>query len=221
MITADQGQNLQIQAYTPAAGLLFFYGALTANDYQIWVTNGETGVHQISHFTAPYNGIGYTLPLFKGLPLFAHWDRVTGGEPWIMTNQAPVAVADTASLMRDTNALIAFRANDSDVDSDKSLVTEAITTQPAHGTLAVETGGWRYTPTAGYVGGDFFEYQLTDELNAQSAVTRVTITVTAPPPPPTTTPPKHGGGGALDPAWLMGMALLLVMRLRHARTLPR
>jgi ELWxxDGT repeat protein len=217
VITADPGENLQITAYAPADGLLFFYGALTANDYQIWVTGGETGVHRVSRFTTPYNSIGYQLPLFKGLPLFAHWDLVTGGEPWIMTNQAPVAMADAASLLRDTSLLIAFRANDSDADSDNSVVVETITTQPAHGTLAAVAGGWRYTPTAGYVGSDFFEYQLTDELNAQSAVTRVTITVTAPPPPPTTTPPpKRGGGGALGAVWLAMLAVMLGSRRRRS-----
>ena len=133
-----------------------------------------------------------------------------------MTNQAPVAVADSASLLRDTSLLIPFRANDSDADSANSVVVEVITTQPAHGTLAAVTGGWRYTPTAGYVGSDFFEYQLTDELNAQSAVTRVTITVTAPPSPPTTTPPpRRRGGGALDAGWLAMLVLMFGLRRRR------
>jgi ELWxxDGT repeat protein len=224
VITADQGQNLQIQVYTPADGLLFFYGALTANDYQIWVTDGETGVHRVSHFTAPYNSIGYTLPLFKGLPLFAHWDVVTGGEPWIMTNQAPVAVADTATLTRDTSQLVAFRANDSDADTAMTDVIETITTQPAHGTLAIESGGWRYTPASAYTGSDFFEYRLTDELGAQSAVARVTITVNAPPPPAgsgggggggSSGGGKGGGGGALDAVWLALLAALLGLRRRR------
>jgi hypothetical protein len=128
-----------------------------------------------------------------------------------------VAMADAASLLRDTSLLIAFRANDSDADSDNSVIVETITTQPAHGTLAAVAGGWRYTPTAGYVGSDFFEYQLTDELNAQSAVTRVTITVTAPPPPPTTTPPpKRGGGGALGAVWLAMLAVMLGSRRRRS-----
>jgi hypothetical protein len=171
-------------------------------------------VHRISHFTAPYNSIGYTLPLFKGLPLFAHWDLVTGGEPWIMTNQAPVAVADTASLLRDTSVVIAFRANDSDTDTAMSDVIETITTQPAHGTLTAESGGWRYTPAAGYTGSDFFEYRLADELDAQSAVARVTITVNAPPPPTgggssSSGGGKRGGGGALDATWLALLAALL------------
>jgi ELWxxDGT repeat protein len=218
VISADAGRNLQIPVYSPASDWLFFYGALSGSDYQIWVTDGETGVHRISHFTAPHDAIGYTLPLFKGLPLFAHWDLVTGGEPWIMTNQPPVAVADTASLLRDSSVVIAFRANDSDPDTAMADVIDTITTQPAHGTLTAESGGWRYTPAAGYTGTDFFEYQLSDELRAQSAVTRVTVTVNAPPPPVGggDGPGKRkGGGGALDAAWLL--LLLAALKLNRRR----
>jgi ELWxxDGT repeat protein len=219
VITANAGENLQIPVYAPADGWLFLYGALSGSDYQIWATNGETGVHQISRFTAPYNSIGYTLPLFKGLPLFAHWDGVTGGEPWIMTNLPPVGVADTATLTRDTSMLIPFRANDSDVDTAMVDVVETITTQPAHGTLTAESGGWRYTPTVGYTGSDFFEYRLTDELGAQSAPTRVSLTINAPPPPAggNHSGGKRGGGGAFDAACLALLSGLLGLSRRRSR----
>jgi ELWxxDGT repeat protein len=225
VLTGELNTFYPYVTYAPGDGFLFFHGILEGADPQIYVTNGETGVHALSDFTLPYAGIGISLPLLNNRPVFAHEDIPHSGELWTVTNQAPVAVADTASVLRDTSVVIPFLANDSDADSDWDIVVEAITTQPAHGTLAREAGGWRFTPTAGYTGSDFFEYQLTDELDAQSAVTRVTITVSAPPPPPPPPPPpagsgssggKKGGGGALDLLGLAGLFALLWHRRRFA-----
>ncbi|TMQ22937.1 MAG: tandem-95 repeat protein, partial [Deltaproteobacteria bacterium] len=53
----------------------------------------------------------------------------------VSVNDAPVAVADAASLDEDTSATIDVVANDSDVDGDTLAV--ASVTQPAHGTAAI------------------------------------------------------------------------------------
>jgi hypothetical protein len=110
------------------------------------------------------------------------------------------------------------RANDSDPDSVAALVTAAIVAQPAHGTVVVEGSGYRYTPVAGYAGTDSFTYRLTDELDAQSAVATVAITVSAPPAPGGG---KKKGGGALDLLALAGLLGLLLLKTGQVRSRTR
>ena len=78
----------------------------------------------------------------------------------------------------------------SDVETAAANLTFAVTSTPAHGALSGSAPNLTYTPAAGYAGADSFTYRLTDELDAQSAVATVSITVTAAP-----TPGGGGGGG--------------------------
>jgi hypothetical protein len=78
-------------------------------------------------------------------------------------------------------------------DDNGDRLTLRITEAPAHGTLGSigEDGAVRYTPAAGYVGGDGFSYAASDDADS-SAPAQVRVTVAAPPPPP---PPPSSGPG--------------------------
>ncbi len=92
-------------------------------------------------------------------------------------NDAPVAVADSASTSEDTAVDIAVLANDSDVES--GTLTPTVVTGPAHGTVTLNPNGtFHYTPTANYNGTDSFTYRVSDG-QAQSNVVTVSLTVTA------------------------------------------
>jgi subtilisin len=98
-----------------------------------------------------------------------------GGEP--PANQPPLALADSISTPQDTPVTVGVLANDSDPDGD--TLTVSALTQPLHGTAALGGGGVRYTPAAGYVGADSFDYAVSDG-NGGSATATVSVSVTAP-----------------------------------------
>ena len=209
------GDDLRIRSMYAGDAYLFFQGPIDASGYQMWMTDG-TAAHtfRLSNFAPNEFFLDDNWVVLNDRPIFAWFDDVHGSEPWTVTDQPPVAVADAASLAHDTTTLIDVRANDSDPDSAAAMVATTIVTQPAHGTLAAEGSGYRYTPTAGFSGSDSFQYRLTDELNAQSAIATVSITVTAP-APPGTGGGKKGGGGALD--WTLVAMLALAFGVRRAR----
>lgn len=106
----------------------------------------------------------------------------TGGQTASQTktvtvNRAPVAVADSATTNRDVAVVVPVLANDSDPDGQ--TVSVSAWTQPAHGSVTAVTGGLRYQPAAGYVGGDGFSYRITDGA-ALSAWATVGLTVRVP-----------------------------------------
>lgn len=103
-------------------------------------------------------------------------------------NTAPVAVNDTDNTLKDqvlyTNVLI----NDSDANSDPltiSILTAGLTS-PANGTITLMPNKLiKYTPNAGFVGTDTYQYLLTDShpscagSGALTSVGTVNITVKA------------------------------------------
>jgi large repetitive protein len=95
----------------------------------------------------------------------------------ISVNDAPVAVADTASLDEDVPATLDVVGNDTDVDGDALTVTSV--TAPANGTAAI-AGAHQvlYTPAANYHGGDSFTYTISDGAGGTASAT-VTLTVTS------------------------------------------
>ena len=89
-------------------------------------------------------------------------------------DDAPVAVADTATVAEDSaDNAIDVLANDTDVDGGTMLVQSA--TDPAHGTASVTGGGTGvdYTPDANFCGEDTFDYTLN---GGDSATVTVTVT---------------------------------------------
>lgn len=100
----------------------------------------------------------------------------SGGSP--AANRAPTAVNDTYAAVEDTALVVtAPGVLDNDTDPDGNPLTAAKTSNPAHGTVAVNANGsFTYTPTAGYTGPDSFTYKASDGT-AESADATVDITV--------------------------------------------
>ncbi|GAB4251164.1 MAG: hypothetical protein Kow00109_26940 [Acidobacteriota bacterium] len=90
-------------------------------------------------------------------------------------NDAPIAVADAATVTAGQAVLIQVLANDEDVDGDTLEISSL--TQPVHGTAVVQGVAVQYTPAAGYTGTDQFSYTVTDgKGGTASALVQVTVT---------------------------------------------
>ncbi len=97
-----------------------------------------------------------------------------------VTNQAPSAGDDTATVPLGGSVDIVVLLNDGDPNGDP--LTVAIATSPAHGIAVVLPGGAiRYTPTPGYLGGDTFTYTV-DDGQGGSATATVAVAVANDPP---------------------------------------
>ncbi|MGF1873084.1 tandem-95 repeat protein [Photobacterium indicum] len=96
-------------------------------------------------------------------------------------NNVPILTDDTQSVAEDNSVAIAVLDNDSDSDSEINLASVTVTTQPTHGSTSVNTGTGvvTYVPDDDYSGIDTFYYRVDDVYGGQSAVAKVTITVTA------------------------------------------
>ena len=104
-------------------------------------------------------------------------------------NDAPTAYDDSASVAEDDSAgvLVNVLGNDSKGPANESGQTLTISdlSTPGHGTVAIEAGKIRYTPTeADYNGSDSFTYKITDNGTTagaddfQSDTATVSVTVT-------------------------------------------
>ena len=96
---------------------------------------------------------------------------------------APTLTSSSASLNEDGSATLNPLANATDVNGDP--LTASIVTQPAHGTITVNTNGtWTYTPNQYFYGTDTFTYSVSDGT-ASSNIAAVTFTVNKVEIPPT------------------------------------
>jgi len=101
-------------------------------------------------------------------------------------NDPPVAVADSYDVDEDAvlsvNAAEGLLDNDTDAEGDE--LTAVVTTDPANGTLELNSdGSFEYKSRADFFGEDTFSYRASDS-NAESAATTVTISIAAQPDPP-------------------------------------
>ncbi|MFZ4623062.1 MAG: cadherin-like domain-containing protein, partial [Rhodoferax sp.] len=102
-------------------------------------------------------------------------------------NDAPLAVADSASTTALTPVLINVLANDSDVDSASlSIKAGNLVFDPLHGTAQIVGNQIEFTSANGFTGVATLSYVATDGL-ANSAAANVSITVN-----PAATPPIPG-----------------------------
>ncbi|GAB2595224.1 hypothetical protein Aab01nite_26210 [Paractinoplanes abujensis] len=93
----------------------------------------------------------------------------------VVTNGAPVAKPDAATVPSGSAAVIDVLANDKDPNNDP--LTVQIDVAPQHGTATVDANGKvTYTPAAGYVGSDSFHYTVADGKGGQDGAT-VTVGV--------------------------------------------
>ncbi|MCH9708508.1 MAG: cadherin-like domain-containing protein [Actinomycetia bacterium] len=89
---------------------------------------------------------------------------------------APIALDDAFSAPENTVAVGNVLANDTDPDAD--VLTAALGSGAAHGTVDLSPNGWfTYTPNADFNGTDEFTYSASDGTTNSNAAT-VTLTVT-------------------------------------------
>lgn len=94
------------------------------------------------------------------------------------TNQAPKAVADSATAAYGQSVRIDVLSNDSDPDND-TLTVQSFT-NPAHGTVSKDSQNvLTYTPAIGFSGADSFTYTISDG-KGHTAVATVNLIVNAP-----------------------------------------
>jgi predicted extracellular nuclease len=103
-------------------------------------------------------------------------------------NDSPVAVDDAYTVAEDgTLTVVAPGVMANDVDVDGDVMTVAILTDVAHGTLMLYSdGSFVYTPDTGFSGVDTFEYQLSTYPSGLKDTWTDTATVTI-----TVTPVNH------------------------------
>ncbi|MFV0360713.1 Ig-like domain-containing protein [Tropicimonas sp.] len=89
-------------------------------------------------------------------------------------NNAPDAVADSASTNYETAVTISVLANDSDADGDTLSLSGV--TQGAHGSVAISGTRVVYTPDTGFSGNDTFSYTISDGNGGTDTAT-VSVTV--------------------------------------------
>lgn len=96
-------------------------------------------------------------------------------------NNAPVASPDAYASDSGTLAVAAPGVLGNDTDADGDVLTAVVEALPAHGTLMLSSdGSFSYMAAAGYYGTDSFTYRAMDSEGAQSSVTAVTLSTTAP-----------------------------------------
>jgi hypothetical protein len=122
------------------------------------------------------------------------------------------AQAQSVNVNKDTAQAITLSASDGDGD----VLTYAIVTAPAHGTLSAPNGASvTYTPAAGYTGADQFNFVASDALVSSNTAT-VSINVVVPTGGGTgggggnAMSGSSGGGGAMDLLSLLALALAIL-----------
>ncbi len=102
----------------------------------------------------------------------------------VLTGAAPVAFNDSYQLLPDETFEVSapgILANDTDAEGD--VLSAALFSGPAHGTLALDAaGGFQYTPEAGFLGIDSFMYSAGDDTG-HSLLAAVTLHVEQGSPP--------------------------------------
>ena len=91
-------------------------------------------------------------------------------------NNAPVAVADSATTQSGNSVTIAVLANDYDLDGDSLTITG---TSGVNGTASISGGNISFMPSAGFSGTEVFNYSITDGKGGY-ATGSVAVTVSAP-----------------------------------------
>ena len=165
------GINVTIGQVIPVASLpnLVFTPALNANG------------NNYSNFTFQVQDNG------SGVAPNANLDQSVNTITFNVTpvNDSPVGIADAYIINAATSLPLSVAApgvlaNDSDVDGN--TLTASLNTQAAHGTAAVSlNGSFTFAPTPGYVGTDFFKYNLSDGTVAVVVQVNLLIDRVAPP----------------------------------------
>ena len=155
--------------------------------------NAATGVISgtIDHSASQSNGGVYSVTVTAN---DGKGGSVSQTFTWAVTNPAPVATDDSASVNEDTSVRIPVLANDPDADGDPLTVTAA---SAGNGTVTINAdGSLLYTPNPNFNGSDTIIYRITDREGGFSTAS-VTVTVNPVNDAPVTSgiPPQNGDDG--------------------------
>ncbi|TLX49745.1 hypothetical protein CWC31_14850 [Pseudoalteromonas ruthenica] len=129
----------------------------------------------------------------------------------IVANQAPVAVADSASVAYQGTVTVDVLANDSDPEGQALTVTQA---SSEHGEVVINSDfSLRFSAADGFSGNALVRYTLSDELGATTEGElniEVAQKVTPPEPGKPKPPAKKSDSGTL--AWLVLLLALVAIR---------
>ena len=79
-------------------------------------------------------------------------------------NNAPIAINDINNTTLNTPVTGDVLTNDFDLDGDNLVASTTPVSSPTNGAVVLNTDGtYTYTPTMGYVGADFFYYEVCDD----------------------------------------------------------
>ena len=146
-------------------------------------TNGSVTVNTDGNVMYQHNGsnatsdsFAYTIKDTNGLVSAAATVSVTITPA---PNQAPVAVNDTASVVEGGSVNVTVLSNDTDVEGNIDITSVVIVTQPANGTVGVntQTGVINYVHNGGLSTSDSFTYTFRDTQGAVSNSGTVSITI--------------------------------------------
>lgn len=183
MAMDDQVTTAEDSALTIAAATVL------GNDAEI-----DAGdVITITGVGAPANGTATLQPSsilytpaanFNGVDTFSYTISDTGGLTSTATitvtvtptNDAPVAVDDSAATNEDTPVAVSVTTNDSDIDGDPLVVSNV--SAPANGAVMFSGGVITYTPNLDYNGVEVLTYTLSDTVGLTDMAV-LTITVAA------------------------------------------
>lgn len=90
------------------------------------------------------------------------------------TNDLPIAVDDTATTNEEIAVTVAVLANDSDIDGDTLVVSNATAANGA--TVINSDNSLTYTPNKDYIGSDTINYTISDQ-NGGTASAKVVVTI--------------------------------------------
>jgi hypothetical protein len=106
-------------------------------------------------------------------------------------NDAPIALNDSYSVLEDSSDnSLSVLGNDTDPDTGDTLTIISLGATSNGGTLSTDGSTVTYTPAAGYVGQEAFDYTIRDDGTPQQTdMATVTVTVNNVNDPPTVTNP--------------------------------
>jgi ELWxxDGT repeat protein len=167
------------------------------------------GFEQLTQSAASSVGVaGGQVVFVSGSP-----QSTIGTEIYVLPNEAPRAVADSASAVAGQAVTINVAANDTDSDGRVIASSVQVTDGPASGTVSIDAQGVvMYVANASFRGTDTFRYVVGDNGGAQSTPATVTVSVIAPPP---STAPSGGRGGGGAAGWLLISVLALATAMRR------
>jgi hypothetical protein len=204
LVVAVYAMAMLIISLIPSRSTLNAVGdeAVVAEDSQIVVnvldndTDNDKTTLTIDSYTQGANGsvllistdktLRYTpRPGYFGTDTFTYTIKNADGETKTATvtvtivsvNDLPQAEHDSASVTKNSSALIDVLANDEDADS-ADVLSITLVNEPTHGTAVIEDGKVRYTPDTDFVGTDIFYYTMSDG-NGGTSEARITVTVVA------------------------------------------